>query len=140
MKTGLFIQSYQITTGLVGSPTFQVHLAVNTPQSTITGQGVISNTSIHPPMEMYSNLSGDYSYMTVMPNVSHILVNIKGFGSPSPIMPLEVQNVKLTMVLDSDWLTGTANYSYLNEKGEWIEIKDAKVIAILIEELASNHQ
>lgn len=140
MKTGLFIQSYEITTGLVGAPTFQVHLAVNTPQQTITGKGVVSNSSIHPPMEIFSNLSGEFSYMTIMPNTTHILVNLKGYGSPSPIMPIEVQNVKLTMVLESNWKAGTANYSYLDERGEWIEIKDAKVTVLLVEELASNHQ
>jgi hypothetical protein len=135
MKTGLFIQSYEITTGLMGAPTFEVHLAVNTPQSTITGQGMVSNNSIHPPMKVYSNLSGEFSYMTVMPNNTHILVNMKGFGSPSPIMPIEVQNIKLTMVLESNWKSGTANYSFLDAKGEWTDIKDAKVTVISVKEL-----
>jgi hypothetical protein len=138
MKTGLFIQSYQITTGLLGAPTFEVHVAVNTPKKVITGQGVVSNNSIHPPMEIYSNLSGEFSYMTVMPNKTHILVNLKGFGSPSTIMPLEIQNIKLTMVLESNWQSGTANYSYLDEQGEWVDIKDAKVVAVAVEELVHN--
>jgi hypothetical protein len=76
--------------------------------------------------------------MTVMPNKTHILVNLKGFGSPSTIMPLEIQNIKLTMVLESNWQSGTANYSYLDEQGEWVDIKDAKVVAVAVEELVNN--
>ena len=139
MKTGLFIQSYQITTGLVGAPTFEIHLAVNTPQESISGQGTVSNNSIHPPMELYSSLTGDFSYMTVLPNNTHILVNLKGFGSPSPIMPLEIQNIKLTMVLESNWQKGTANYSYLDEQGNWNEIRDAHVTAVSVKQLVNSN-
>ena len=140
MKTGLFIQSYQVSTGLLGAPTFELHLAVNTPQKSISGQGVVSNDSIHhPPMEIYSNLCGEFSYMTVMPNKTHVLVNLKGIGVSSPITPLEIQNFKLTMVLESDWQKGTANYSYMNERGDWNEIKDANVIAVAVKELINNN-
>jgi hypothetical protein len=139
MKTGLFIQSYEITTGLSGAPTFEVHLAVNTPQRSISGQGVVSNNSVHPSKGIYTKLSGEFSYMTVMPESRHILVHLKGDGSPSSVMPIEMNNVKLTMVLESNWQKGTANYSYIDAQGNWNEIKDAKVTAVSIKELISNN-
>nr|WP_294938524.1 DUF1842 domain-containing protein [uncultured Flavobacterium sp.] len=144
MKTGLFIQSYQITTGLLGAPTFEIHLAVNTPQQNITGQGIVSNVSIHPAMEIYTKLNGEFTYMTVMPNNTSILVNATGypnvnFPPHAGIGPVILPNTKLTMVLESNWLTGTANYSYVDEQGNWNEIQNAKVTAIVIPELINNN-
>lgn len=137
MKTGLFIQSYEITTGLLGAPTFQVHLAVNTPLKSVSGQGQVSNLSIHPPLEIYSKLTGDFTYMTVMPNNTHILVNITGYPNinwppNAGIGPVLLPNTKLTMVLESNWQTGIANFSYTDELGNWTEIKDAKVTAVAV--------
>ena len=144
MKTGLFIQSYQITTGLLGAPTFEIHLAVNTPQQNISGQGIVSNASIHPAMEIYTKLNGEFTYMTVMPNNTSILVNATGypivhFPPHGGIGPVILPNTKLTMVLESNWQTGTANYSYLDAQGNWNEIQNAKVTAIVIPELINNN-
>ena len=144
MKTGLFIQSYQITTGFAGAPTFVVHLAVNTSQKNISGQGHVSNNSTHPPMEIYSKLSGDFTYMTVMPNNTHILINTVGYPNLNfppniGIGPVILPNTKLTMVLESNWHTGTANFSYMDERGNWHEINDAKVIAISVKELVNSN-
>jgi hypothetical protein len=143
MKTGLFIQSYEIRTGLLGAPAFEVHLAVNIPQKSVTGQGVVSNNSVQPPMEIHSNLSGDFTYMTVMPDNTHILINATGypnvnFPPNAGIGPVILPNTKFTMVLESNWKKGTANFSYIDEKGNWNEIKDAKVTAVSVNELVNN--
>lgn len=131
-KTGLFIVSYEITTGLLGAPSFEVHLAVNTPQRVVTGQGRITNGSVHPPLEIDTRLNGDFTYMTVMPNETHILVVADGYpvihwpsgGGIGPVIP---PNTKLRMVLESDWSSGTANFSYVDANGQWQEVNNATV-------------
>jgi hypothetical protein len=144
MKTGLFIQSYQIATGLLGAPIFEVHLAVNTPQKSISGQGMITNGSIHPPMEIHSRLSGDFTHMTVVPDSTHILVNTTGypninFPPNAGIGPVIMPNTKLTMIMESNWQKGTATFSFSDDQGNWIDIKDAKVTAITVKEPINNY-
>ena len=139
MKTGLFIQSYEITTGLVGVPTFEVHLAVNTHQRSISGQGIVFNKSTHPHLEIYSNLSEEFSNMTVVSDKMNIIVNLRGQGFLLSVLPIEMLNTKVTLILDSNWQRGTANYSYVDELGNWNEIRDAKVTAVLVKELVNNN-
>jgi hypothetical protein len=131
MKTGLFIVSYRITTGLAGAPTFVVHLAVNTPNQTVSGKGQITNTS-NPPLDIHTNLNGDYTYMTVMPNNSKILVVAEGYPdvkwpSHGGVGPVILPNTKLRMILEDNWESGTANFSFIDANGEWVTIDNAKV-------------
>lgn len=137
-KVGLFVVSYEITTGLAGAPTFHVNLAVNTPARIVSGGGTVTNTS-NPPLNLHTSLRGDYTYMTVMPNNSKILVVLNGIGEYSPINPLEVENTKLRMVLEDDWSKGTANFSYRDDRGQWNEIKDAKVTKVTVAEPVSQN-
>lgn len=132
-NVGLFVVSYEITTGLAGAPVFHVNLAVTTPSQKINGSGTITNTS-NPPLNIHTKLSGDYTYMTVMPNNTHILAVLNGTGELSPVNPLEVENTKLRMVLEKDWSAGTANFSYRDERGEWHEIQNAKVTKVTVAE------
>lgn len=134
MRTGLFIQSYKIASKLLGTPTFEIHLAVNAPQRSISGPGFISNNSTRTSMKIYSNLSGEFNFKTVTPDKTQILVHLKGSASPLPIVPIKIPNIDLSMILESDWQTGTATYSYMDERGNWNEIKDAKVTAVSVEE------
>lgn len=129
-NVGLFIVSYDISSGMFGAPNFHVNLVVSTPDSHITGQGQVTNGSINPPFIEHTRLSGDYSYMTVMPNDSKILVVLSGVGSYSPVQPIIVENTRLRMVLNDDWQTGSANFAYRDEKGEWQEVTDAKVTKV----------
>ncbi len=133
-NVGLFIVSYKITTGMMGAPTFNVNLVVSTPDRHINGQGQVTNNSIHPPLEVNTRLKGDYTYMTVMPNNSHILVVLNGYGSPSPIEPIVVENTTLRMVLNEDWATGTANFTFLDANGRWQEVSNATVTKVAINE------
>ncbi|MFD0962807.1 DUF1842 domain-containing protein [Pseudofulvibacter geojedonensis] len=141
MKTGLFIVSYEISTDLLGAPSFEVHLTVSTPNERVNGQGQITNGSINPPLQINTTLSGDYTYMTVMPNNSHILVTAEGYPTikwppHGGIGPVLMPNTKLRMVLEDNWQKGTASFSYLDTSGNWQEVKDAKV-TILKNELAA---
>jgi hypothetical protein len=126
-NVGLFPVSYEITSGLMGAPTFTVHLVVSTPARRVNGQGMVTNGSINPALNVPTTLEGDYTYMTVMPNETHILVVANGTGPIGLTTPLEGPNTKLRMVLESDWASGTANFSYVDNNGRWQDVTDAKV-------------
>jgi hypothetical protein len=124
---GLFPVSYEITSGKLGAPTFEIHLVVNTPSKTVNGQGIVQNGSTHPALHVPTTLHGDFTYMTVMPNETHILVVANGTGPIGLTTGLVGENTKIRMVLDSNWRAGTANFSYIDNSGQWQEVNDAKV-------------
>ncbi len=84
---------------------------------------------------MNSNLKGDFTYMTVMPKTTHILVVATGYpvvkwptnAGVGPIIPT---NTNLRMVLSDDWKTGTANFSFTDNDGKWHEVNDAPATLI----------
>lgn len=130
-KTGLFIATYNIGTGLDGAPNFHLGLAVNTVDKTVSGSGRITQ-AVNPPLDVRSNLNGTFTYMTVMPKQTHILVVATGtpaiqWPPGGGIGPVLLPNVHLRMVLDSEWKSGTAYYKYQDEDGEWHELNDVPV-------------
>jgi len=134
---GLFIACYDIGGNMPGAPLLNVHLSVNTPAETVTGLGHITQ-SIHPPLEITTHLDGSYTYMTVMPRNVHILVTATGYppihwSCPLPYCgpgPVILPNVDLRMVLKEDWKSGTANYKYVDDNGNWQNIEGAPVKAV----------
>lgn len=135
-KTGLFIVTYDIGTGQAGALNCHLGLAVNTVDKTVNGAGRITQ-AVNPPLDVRTNLQGSFTYMTVMPKQTHILVVATGtpaiHWNPSagtgPALPT---NFELRMVLDADWKSGTAYYKYLGTDGAWHEVSDVPV------KLASN--
>jgi hypothetical protein len=128
--TGLFPVSYEITTGKPGAPRFTVHLLVYTPGKTVNGAGLITQ-AVNPPLEEATILHGDFTFMTVMPKNTHILVTATGFppvkgAGHGGITPITQPNTHLRMVLDEDWKSGTANFSFLLN-GSWHEVENAPV-------------
>ncbi|MGD8782762.1 MAG: DUF1842 domain-containing protein [Ignavibacteria bacterium] len=129
-KTGLFPVCYRIGGNMPGAPTFNVHLMVYTPDKRVNGFGEITQ-AISPPLEVPTHILGSYTYMTVMPDITHILVTATGYppiqwpphGGIGPAIP---SNVELRMVLSNDWSTGTAQYKYF-ANGSWHETPDAPV-------------
>ena len=130
-KTGVFLVSYRITTSLVGAPTLNLNLMVNTPKETVHGLGKITQ-STNPPLDITTKLDGHFTYMTVMPDNTHILVTAIGYpvihwpshGGPGPVI---LPNFKLWMVLSKDWKSGTANYKYTDSEGNWQSINEVEV-------------
>ena len=108
-QVGLFPVGYTITTGLPGAPTLHVQLTVSTPDKRVTGIGHITQALEHPP-QFVSDLGGSYTYLTVMPDVTHILVTLRGF----PISPLLQPNCELSMLLDIAWKGGPASFWYVD--------------------------
>lgn len=128
---GLFIASYEIGTGLPGAPSFAVHLTVSTPAEHVTGQGRITQ-AVSPPVDVSTALDGDFTYMTVMPDTSSILVTLTGhpivnWPPGGGIGPVILPNVQLRMVLTDDWSSGTANYKYLADDGTWRTVSNVPV-------------
>ncbi len=129
--TGLFIVSYEIGGNMPGAPLFKVNFSVYTPAKRVTGLGHITQ-AINPPLDIGTNLQGQYTYMCVMPDTCHILITATGYpiikwpqhGGVGPVIP---PNSDLRMVVGDDWKSGTANYHYLDSKGGWHEITDAPV-------------
>ena len=143
-ETGLFIVSYRIASPNLGAPTFDVHLAVNTPGKSVTGKGVVRNPTVNPPLNVFTELRGDFTYMTVMPKETHILVVAEGyphfnFPPHAGIGPVILPDTKLRMVLEADWQSGTANYAYADDKGNWHEVNDAAVTIIKVNEFAASN-
>lgn len=123
-KVGLFPVGYRIGNEIPGAPLFTVHLVVDAPREQVNGAGTITNTA-NPPLDIHTTLSGDFTYMTVMPNNSSILLVLNGFGPIGPpTAPLSGPNVRLRAVLSEDWKTGTATYSYSTDGVNWIAVKD----------------
>jgi hypothetical protein len=133
-NVGLFLAQYQITTPGVGGPVFTLHMTVNTPNATVQGAGNITQTT-NPPLNIGTRLNGNFTYMTVMPKITHILVTATGypivdFPPHAGIGPVLMPNTQLRMVLEGDWKSGTADYQYLTSTGEWHSVEGAKVKAI----------
>jgi hypothetical protein len=109
-------------------------MMVYTPAKTVTGLGHITQ-AINPPLDIVTKLDGSYTYMTVMPRNVHILVTAIGYpiihwppwGGVGPVIP---PNVDLRMVLEEDWKSGTANYKYVDDNGNWHEIEGVAVRSV----------
>ena len=140
-ETGLFIASFQIGESMPGGIIFTLHLTVNTPNELVNGMGRITQ-AINPPLDIHTKLDGSYTYMTVMPNNSHILVTASGYPPVSMppgsgIGPVILPNCELRMILDSTWQSGTANYKFLNADGVWQSVNNAPATAINGENISS---
>jgi uncharacterized protein DUF1842 len=129
-SVGLFTVGYQIGGKKPGAVTFNLNLVVSTPTKTVHGAGKLTQ-AINPPLDEPTHLTGEFTYMTVMPNKTSILVTATGFGPIDPLQPLEATNVRLRMVLSKDWQTGIANFDYLSE-GKWNTVDNAPVTVITV--------
>ena len=130
-KAGLFIVCYTIETARTSAPVFNLNLTVNPPKGTVHGLGKIIQ-STNPPLDLTTRLDGSFTYMTVMPNNTHILVVATGYpvihwhpySGVSTVIP---PNAELRMFLSRDWKSGTANYKYIDNQGDWHSISDVSV-------------
>ena len=129
-EMGTFLACYEIGGDKPGAPLFRVNLVVDVPARTVNGSGRITQ-AISPPLDIATQLHGQFSYMTVMPRVVHILVVATGY----PVVPhggigLVEPNADLRMVLDEGWKSGTADYKYRDDGGKWVDIEQAPVKAV----------
>ncbi|MEH1124926.1 DUF1842 domain-containing protein [Micromonospora sp. CPCC 206061] len=129
-RSGLFIGSWEIGSRLIGAPLLTVHLTFDAPSGAVSGIGQLAQPT-SPPMHQSSRLDGDYTYLTVMPNTSHILITLTGYPvlwwpSNGGVGPVLMPNLRLRMVLEADWQSGTANFEYLDADGTWQRVESAQ--------------
>src|ERR1700683_3379890 len=105
-STGLFSVKYDITTGLAGAPVLHLTLAVDTVHKTVAGCGCVTQAT-NPPLDVHSVVNGDFTYMTVMPKITHILLVAEGHAPERCITPVTVPNLSVRAVLDESWDSGT---------------------------------
>ena len=127
-KVGTFPVSYEVSTGASGAPNLRLDLIVTTPTKKVNGNATVTQ-AVSPPFEEHMPVSGNFTYMTVMPRNTHILVNVA-----SPILVRDASIFAATLVLEDDWSSGVCNFTFLGPQGKWVEIRDAKVrLAELVE-------
>jgi Domain of unknown function (DUF1842)/Domain of unknown function (DUF1843) len=124
LRTGLFPVGYVIGSGMPGAPTLHLALLVDTPSSSIVGTATITQ-AINPPLDFHVDAWGRFSYMALMPpSNTRILVTLEGNqGGPRSNSAI---SFKLYLVLNNDWQTGTASYSYFSN-GVWHDIASVPV-------------
>jgi len=131
---GIFYRAYRITTGLPGAPTLNAHFIGNPATKAISGQSHATQ-AISPPLDLHDNLYGEFTYMTVMPKKTHILVTASGtpaiqWPRHAGIGPVLLPNLELRMVLEEDWSRGVANWKYQGADGQWHEFDNVPVEAV----------
>jgi len=132
---GLFQVCYMVGGNMPGAPAVNLYLAVNTPAQSVTGAGQITQITqtTNPPLNEPTNVTGNYSVMTVKPNNTHIQVRLTGYppvnwppqGGIGPVIPA---NLDMIMVLTKDWKDGDAQYQYRSGlTSDWTKIASAPV-------------
>ena len=128
---GLFVASYDVTTGVPGAPTLHLRLMVYAPERTVTGYGGITQAVEDPPA-WATRLDGDFTYLTVMGPGSHILVTLTGY--PPVLMPpgtgagpALLPNCGVRLLLDESWQSGVGSFWYVDGNGVRHDVDDARV-------------
>lgn len=130
-RVGLFPLSLDIGNQMPGAPHARLTLGVYTPAETVSGLVLITQAT-NPPLEVASNVTGTYTYMTVMPNDTHILIVLTGYPvvkwpQQGGIGPVLQPNFEARIVLDKSWREGVANYKYQDNDGNWHEVQNVPV-------------
>lgn len=133
-RVGLFLVTYAIGGEALAAPHMSLTMTVDTPRESVAGISHVTQT-VNPPVDVASRVSGDVTYMTVMPQRTHILVTATGhplvkWPEHGGIGPVLMPNMNLRMVLEDTWQSGTASYSYLDPEGRWQSVSDAPVRAV----------
>jgi hypothetical protein len=129
VNEGLFLATYLISNkkkseeSILGAVNLYVSLLVYTPDQSVTGYGLVSQTTL-PALNINSQLLGEYHYQSTMKSC-HIMVNVDGVTPYPGIFPTEGKaqsNLQLNMLLEDDWKVGVADFKYFRS-GEWITVK-----------------
>jgi len=132
-----FIAKYRISEpGMMGNITMNLTLSVNPEDNSVVGHGHIFQP-IHPPLNVFTTLSGEFHYQCTMESC-HIMMNLQGIKPYPGVGTLglpNLHNTNVRILLDEDWKSGVANFSYKDAKGEWVEVSSEKVTLEKAEEI-----
>lgn len=128
--TGLFIADYTIGTGLAGAVSCHLALSVDTVHASVEGLAQIGQ-AVNPPIDVRSKVSGNYVTITYIGGAKR-LVTLTGYPVVAwpphgGIGPVLLPNFHLQMVLDGDWKSGTATFSFQKDDGSWDSVKNVPV-------------
>ena len=120
----VFLLNLEIGDDLIGSITRTLDLGVSPINETVDGRSVVFQ-AINPVLHVQSIVTGTYNYLCT--NTScHIMITLTGYidnGSSC------LKNFEARILLEDDWKSGTANYSFLND-GKWTKVSNQKVKAV----------
>lgn len=128
--TGLFLADYVVGTGAAGAPRLTAKLLVDTPLHRVVGCGALTQ-AVSPPLDVSWLYEGEYSLL-VFGAKTQVVVHLSGrpdvrwppWGGVGPVL---LASIKVTMVLDDDWQSGTASYRYTTDGQNWISVDDVPV-------------
>ena len=106
METGMFLLPLIAGTGKMGAISINFNLGVSTPNRKVGGVARAFQ-STNPPLDVHFDVNGDFTYMTVMPQNTHILVVLEGNNE-----------FKGRIVLESNWQSGTGSFSFIDNSGK----------------------
>jgi hypothetical protein len=118
---GLFPLSYRIGNSTPGAPSLALDFLVYPPEQSVRGTSLVTQ-AVNPPLELSSDVWGQYTYLTVMPpSTSKILVTAQGNqGGPGSNSPI---SFKIQLVVDHDWKSGIATYQFYNGQ-RWVTVEN----------------
>ncbi len=99
--TGTFLVCYQSAKSMPGAPVLKLSLVVDAVNKMASGTATVTQAT-NPPLNETLHVSGPVVTMTVMPNVTHYLLNL---ASPQVLGP----QLQAPTVVGSDWASGTSH-------------------------------
>ena len=124
-SVGLFHLALQSTSRLIGSPTVNLQLGIDTAHETVSGIATV-HQSIEQGTVATADVKGNFIYEYVMnPADSKIRINLTGYPhihwpAGGGIGPVIMPNFKAIILLDTTWSSGTIEYQYATSNG-WVK-------------------
>lgn len=134
MENEQFVISYllELETGL----SCEAHLTVSKKNMEVSGVGRTTHV-LNPSNEaIISHFYGNYHFVIEREAGHEIRIALQGFPNfnwPAPSNKkdfMRTPNFKLELLLDRNWEIGTANISYRDSSGTWVETNEAELVRI----------
>ncbi|MFK7749066.1 MAG: DUF1842 domain-containing protein [Kordia sp.] len=120
----VFLLNLLIGESMAGAITCRMNLGVSPQTKTVQGRSVVFQ-AVNPPLHVESAVTGTYNYLCT--NTScHIMIIVNGYTENEKG---SLKNFEARILLEDNWETGTANYSFLRD-GEWVTMSNQVVRAM----------
>ncbi|WP_046759076.1 DUF1842 domain-containing protein [Kordia jejudonensis] len=125
----VFLVNLAIGNPSIGGIMCTVNLGVTPETKKANGRSVIFQSK-NPPLLVESIVAGTYDYLCTN-GKCFVMIHLKGYMGTEGSFG---ENFNASILLDDDWESGTANYSYLHQ-GEWEKksnqpVKSTKIAGI----------
>lgn len=125
----IIVGEYRIGGNLPGAPLFKLTLTFSD-GGRVVGQGHITQAT-NPPLEISTYVSGR-SELILWGADAQQIISLTGheFATPMPPNPVNVEC--MISIGGKTPNAGLANYSYRDEKGDWVKLQNVPVTATVI--------